>query len=72
MTRDGRHNEVFARLRPDVVTKPDGRYVIYYSLERNHPDRTGEAPAHRPPTPAQQPWSPETGPVDDTPGNDDV
>jgi hypothetical protein len=72
VTRDGRHNEVFARLRPDVVAKPDGRYLIYYSLERDEPDRTGEAPAQRPPTPAQQPWSPETGPADDAPGNEDV
>jgi hypothetical protein len=61
---DAVQNPVFANLRAEVVTKSDGRYLIYYSSK----DRTHEAQAatstERKATPAQGPWTPETGPAE--------
>jgi hypothetical protein len=64
-------NTTLREMRWEVVTKDDGRYLIYYSW----PDEDEQAestpgerdPAHRRPAqerPAQQPWSPETGASD--------
>jgi hypothetical protein len=63
--------EPFARLRTEVVTKDDGRYLIYYSW----PEEPGDADGHgthesdppginRGPHPPTEPWTPHGGPVD--------
>jgi hypothetical protein len=66
MTAPGRpRNRTYVRLRTDVVTKPDGRYLIYYSWPDDTP-AGGETASNRsqPEPPQQAPWSPETGPAD--------
>ena len=55
--------------RTEVVTKGDGRYLIYYSWPDDaspagDPDSDATAPAQPAEAPDQAPWSPETGPVD--------
>jgi len=63
-------NETFAHTEPDVVTKPDGRYLIYYSwpgLDDDEPDvsSSGQPSDLRSRSPDQRPWSPEGGPADE-------
>lgn len=56
-------NEAFSSFKAEVVTKDDGRYLIYYSW----PDASDDDPepdAERKPHPQPQPWVPETGPSD--------
>jgi RecB family endonuclease NucS len=70
---DRRKNSIFASLRRQVVTKPDGRYLIYYDSAdetASDPDANSPPPTHR--GPAQAAWSPEGGPVDsrDNEGDD--
>ncbi len=51
------------QFRTDVVTKSDGRYLIYYSWpgDADHPpDGPGAGRTHD--APGQRPWSPETDP----------
>lgn len=56
--------EAFARLHPEVVTKEDGRYLIYYSWPDEH-DEAGSPDARRAPSPPAEPWSPQAGPADE-------
>lgn len=60
-----RRNRLMEQMRMELVTKEDGRYLIYYSWPDDqaaeHEARSEAAAAERPP---QQPWSPETGPTD--------
>lgn len=64
--RDRSRNPGFERLKVDAVTKPDGRYLLYYSWPD---DPTAEAdeggPLAQTPGSRQQPWTPEGGPADD-------
>jgi hypothetical protein len=51
----------FGALRVERETKPDGRYILYYSWPDGRRD-AGRAPAR----PHQrEPWSPESGPPDE-------
>ncbi len=59
-------NRAIEALREEVVTKDDGRYLIYYSWPQAEADQAPGAVEHdgdasRPP---QRPWSPEAGPSD--------
>ena len=63
MPPDGEENATFAHLKTDVVTKDDGRYLIYYSWPDDADE--GAAPENtRPAHPAPEPWTPEGGPAD--------
>jgi len=51
----------FGGLRVERETKPDGRYILYFSWDDGHRDaQKGADPPARP-----APWSPESGPLDD-------
>lgn len=67
MTARGRQHESepesFAELQPDVVTKEDGRYLIYYSWPEED-DGSGSPDVKRAPHPPAEPWTPQAGPVD--------
>jgi hypothetical protein len=73
MAPDNEQNVTFAHSVPDVVTKPDGRYLIYYSwpgLEGEEAaavdsDEARHGSRHEPRGPDQRPWSPEGGPADE-------
>jgi hypothetical protein len=53
-----------ANLRVEIVTKPDGRYLIYYSWPDEANDTDGRAAADGAGQPEQEPWNPEAGPAD--------
>ncbi|CAN5227182.1 hypothetical protein BH24CHL7_BH24CHL7_13310 [soil metagenome] len=66
---DGPRKADSVQFRTDVVTKSDGRYLIYYSwpddaLPAGGPGSGAAAPARPADAPDQTPWSPETGPPD--------
>jgi hypothetical protein len=63
MAPDEQENATFAQLRTDVVTKDDGRYLIYYSWPEEE-DEDDAPESARPQHPAPEPWSPEGGPAD--------
>lgn len=72
-------NLTFAHIHPEVVTKPDGRYLIYYSwpseldgdvgdedaAETDRRNRGGATTEKRARQPTPQPWSPQGGPADE-------
>jgi hypothetical protein len=63
MRPDETEHATFAQLHPDVVTKEDGRYLVYYSWpdDEEEPDATGPGrTAH----PQPEPWTPQAGPAD--------
>ena len=54
----------FAQLQTEVVTKPDGRYLIYYSWPDDQDEEPDAAESSRAPHPQTEPWSPQAGPAD--------
>ena len=63
MTRSPRpRNRTFDRLHIDLVSRDDGRYLLYYSWPDQPPAEGPAAPASEPARGAQQPWTPEGGP----------
>jgi hypothetical protein len=84
MTDAERRNLTFGRLRTDVVTKPDGRYLVYYTwptadgataepadsdVYEQPVSAAGANEATRSPT---RPWISEGGPPDEAEDTDDV
>ena len=59
-----RHH-LFTELQTDVVTKSDGRYILYYHWPTQPGSRASSSDEHNPPPgPPAEPWSPETRPHD--------
>ncbi len=73
MAPDDKENATFAHTRADMVTKPDGRYLIYYAWPNLDDEQEGADPDTEPSSssgdysrgPDQQPWSPQGGPPDE-------
>lgn len=72
MPPDEERNATFRHTRAEVVTKLDGRYLLYYSWPGLADEAAGtdsdEAPQvsrEQPRGPDQQPWSPQGGPPDE-------
>lgn len=61
--RDEAGHDAFTELQPDVVTKEDGRYLIYYSWPQED-DEPDSPDAGRSPHPPAEPWTPQAGPAD--------
>jgi hypothetical protein len=70
--KDSDQNAVFANLRGEVVIKPDGRYLIYYTSEGGARESQAATTRERKATPAQGPWTPETGPAEGDERDPDV
>ena len=63
--RPERHR-LFTGLQTDVVTKSDGRYLIYYEWPTEDRSRAEPSQQHAwRAAPASEPWSPETRPGED-------